>query len=53
MTVRIGKHNVQVVTAPHGVLVVLIDGRPLRNRSFIFLNDAVQAAEQAIEDAVK
>jgi hypothetical protein len=50
---RIANHAVQVLTAPSGALLVLIDGKLLTGRSFIFAADAIKAAREHIEEVRK
>jgi hypothetical protein len=53
MTTTIGKQVVQIVTAPSGALLVLIDGKLLTGKSFIFQADAIRAAKAHIEEVRK
>jgi hypothetical protein len=53
MTTRIGKHVVQVITAPSGALLVMVDGKLLTGKSFIFQADAIRAAKAHIEEVRK
>jgi hypothetical protein len=53
MTARIGTHNVRIDEAPSGYLIVLINGKPLRDRSFIFAKDAISAAKKEISTQTK
>jgi len=48
MTTRIGTNVVHVIEAASGCLLVLVNGKLLHNRSFIFQADAISAAKKEI-----
>jgi hypothetical protein len=49
MTVRLGTNNVRLIELPNGSLAIAINGKILRDHTFIFQADALKAAQAYIE----